>query len=320
MLENITLENLTFSKLFKEYDKYIKLSLKPDSYRKVNNIYINHIMPYFKDLKVKDANFSIYINWLEEIDKKGYSASYNSDIRGHMITLLNHAMTFYGLENNILSNIKVFNKRKTNKQEINFWTYEEFKSFISKVDEELYYTLFTTLFFTGTRIGECLALTWNDLKNDYITINKTIAKEKDKNRNNIITTPKTPSSNRNIQLDNYTLLLLNKLKEQQKTIPGFNNNWFIFGGSKTLSRTTIDSRKTKYTQLANIKKIRLHDFRHSHATFLLSYGVPITVISKRLGHKDVTTTFNTYIHFIPCDEDKAINLINNLTCPNLYKY
>lgn len=67
-----------------------------------------------------------------------------------------------------------------------------------------------------------------------------------------------------------------------------------------------------YCKLANVKKIRIHDFRHSHASLLLSKGVPITVISQRLGHSDINMTLNTYSHMMPNDEDKAVNMINGL--------
>ena len=63
---------------------------------------------------------------------------------------------------------------------------------------------------------------------------------------------------------------------------------------------------------SGVKKIRIHDFRHSHASLLISKGVPITVISKRLGHSNIQMTLNIYAHLIPEDEDKAINILENL--------
>ena len=86
----------------------------------------------------------------------------------------------------------------------------------------------------------------------------------------------------------------------------------------TSIRSTIDElKKQKYlkieiSKIAKVKKIRIHDFRHSHASLLLSYGIPITVISKRLGHSDINMTLNTYSHLIPKDEDKAIDIINKI--------
>ena len=106
--------------------------------------------------------------------------------------------------------------------------------------------------------------------------------------------------------------LLNELKESYQKYEGCYDDWFIFGGIKSLAPTTIGRKKDRYSALAGVKKIRIHDFRHSHASLLLSFGVPITVISQRLGHSDINMTLNTYSHLVPRDEDKAINMINNL--------
>ena len=69
--------------------------------------------------------------------------------------------------------------------------------------------------------------------------------------------------------------------------------------------------------MVNIRKIKIHDFRHSYAIFLLSNGVPITVISKRLGHSDISMTLNVYSHLISEDEDKSIILINRINGKNI---
>lgn len=93
---------------------------------------------------------------------------------------------------------------------------------------------------------------------------------------------------------------------------GFSDDWFIFDGLNPLSPTIVGRKKNKYCELTNVKKIRIHDFRHSHATLLISLKVHITVISERLGHSDINMTLNRYSHMIPNDETKAIDGINNL--------
>ena len=74
----------------------------------------------------------------------------------------------------------------------------------------------------------------------------------------------------------------------------------------------IGRKKDNYCVKAGLKKIRIHDFRHSHASLLLSKNVPITVISERLGHSDINMTLNTYFHMIPEGEDKAIYALETL--------
>lgn len=312
MIDNKEIDNLTFSELWKEYDEYLKIKLKAQSYRKKSGNFKNHILPYFKDYLVKDINSKVYLNWMSKIDEKDLKFTFKSSLHFCLVSILNYAIKFYNLNDNIASKIGDFNKSKGQKKVFDFWTYEEYKKFITSVDNETYKLLFDVLYFTGMRIGECLALTWEDYKDNYFDINKTISKEKNKNGSYIINSPKTPASIRKISLDSEIVNSLNKLYHEEQRKIGFSDKWFIFGGKKPLSHTTVSRRKNKYCEISGIKKIRLHDFRHSHATLLLSLGVSPTILSQRLGHSDIAMTLNTYSHLIPQDYEKMINLINNL--------
>lgn len=312
--ENNNCSNITFQELYEVYIKHKKQTLKAKSYVTNKNIFQKHILPYFKHFKISKISNKDYINWKEEILKKGFSYKYNSSIHICMVSILNYAIDFYDLEKNIASKIGNFSKGNY-MPKVDFWTCEEFLRFIDKVDDIVYNSLFTVLYYSGIRLGEALALNWHDLKECYIDINKTISRG-EKEENYIITSPKTRSSIRKVRLDDFTLEKLLTLKEYYKKTVQFNENWFIFGGIKPLARTTITNNKNKFCDLAKVKRIRIHDFRHSHATLLISKGVPLTVISKRLGHKDLSTTLNKYSHLVPEDEDKAVNLLNSLNKKN----
>ncbi len=227
-----------------------------------------------------------------------------------MVGILNYAIDFYDLKSNIASKVGGF-PRKDYIPKTNFWTYEEFVQFIKNVDNQVYFSLFTVLYYTGMRLGECLALNWNDIENDTINITKTIANRK-KDNDYVFNVPKTLTSIRKIKLNNQTIDTLNNLKIYYSSMVGFEDSWFIFGGINSLATTTIERKKNEYCKKANVKQIRIHDFRHSHATLLLSNGIPITVISKRLGHSNTATTLKIYSHLIPEDEDKAIELLNKM--------
>jgi len=79
-----------------------------------------------------------------------------------------------------------------------------------------------------------------------------------------------------------------------------------------LSDTSIQNRNKKYSLLANLKTIRIHDFRHSHASLLASQGINIQIIAKRLGHSKIEETLNTYAHFYPREAEKAIDVLNQM--------
>lgn len=308
-LKNEANTNMTFQNLYDIYikDKYQKL--KPKSYMTLESIFINHILPFFKDYKINKITNKDYIEWKSYILKKGFSYKYNTSIHICMVNILNYAINFYGLEKNIAS--KVGNFANNNYvPKVDFWTVEEFKKFINVIDDFTYKTLFTLLFNTGVRIGEALALNWNDINEGFLNIDKTLSRSK--NDNYIINSPKTSSSVRKIELDKTTLNYLEELKKQQAKVICFSDKWFMFGGIKPLSRTTVATRKNNYCKIANVKRIRIHDFRHSNASMLISNGVPFNIISGRLGHKDVSITLEVYSHFIRKDEKKAINVINKI--------
>ena len=130
-----------------------------------------------------------------------------------MVNILNFAYKFYNLNENVASKVGNFSKRNYFPK-VYLWTFNVFYQFINNVDDKVYYSLFTILYYTGMRLGECLALNWNDIKDNCIYVNKNLIR---KNINNpIFNTPKTPSSVRIIKIDKYTLNVLNELKDFYK--------------------------------------------------------------------------------------------------------
>ena len=304
---------MSFKEVYEEYIKYKKLTLKPDSLRALKSRIECHIMNYFNKFdNVADILPMDIVNWQIEIDKKGFKLKYKNSLYGALSTMLNFAKNILKvIKDNPASEVSRFKSRGEINTSMQFWTYEEYQKFIKEVDKPVFKMLFETLYFTGMRLGECLALNWTDLSNSYISINKTISKEK-VNGERIITTPKTVSSIRKVKLSkelNDDLLLY---KKECSKIINFTEKTFIFGCHMPLSPTTIDRYMKKYCDRAGIKKIRIHDLRHSHASLLLSNGVPITAVQNRLGHSDPSITLKHYAHLMPNDEDKAINVIDSL--------
>ena len=303
---------ISFQELWEEYNSYIKLKLKPNSYRSVKHRIVNHIVPFFKDYAdINDIKARDYVKWQEMIDEKNYKYTYKKSLHNAMVTFLNYGIKFYDLRENIARKVGSFKNNKGIMKNVDFWTYQEYEQFISVVDNDLDKLLFNTLYFTGMRLGECLALTWDDLKDNYININKTISKEiVDGAR--LITSPKTSSSNRKVLLDDKLKNELLQYKKYCETKIHFDEKWFIFGDLTPLSPTTIERHKNNYCDKAEVKKIRIHDFRHSHASLLISRGVPITVVQTRLGHSDPSITLQIYSHMMPNDDLKAVEAINAL--------
>ncbi len=91
---------------------------------------------------------------------------------------------------------------------------------------------------------------------------------------------------------------------------GFTNEWFMFGRDKPLVLASIDRAKEVAIKKAGVKRIRIHDFRHSHASNLIASGVNIVAVSKRLGHSDVNMTLKVYTHLINDTNQQLIDILD----------
>ena len=102
------------------------------------------------------------------------------------------------------------------------------------------------------------------------------------------------------------------MKEIAKTRKYFSEEWFVFGNELPFRETTIQMRKNKYCKLAKVKQIRIHDFRHSCASFLINNGASIVLVSKYLGHSKISITLDTYTHLYKNELLEVSNIIDTL--------
>lgn len=125
-----------------------------------------------------------------------------------------------------------------------------------------------------------------------------------------ITTPKNRSSYRNVLMPHNLVQMLWEHKDRCKTEYGFQEDWFVFGSQEPLSDQTIRRRLNEYADKAGVKRIRVHDLRHSHASLLINKGQNILIVSQRLGHSDITQTLNIYSHLMPNVQKQIINALD----------
>lgn len=293
-----------------DYFNFLKIKLKNSTYQ-INTRKINlYIINQFENDDIYKFSTKDYIKWQIFIESFGFSYNYKSSLHYLFSEFLDFCINFYGIKEN--SAVKVGNFRNDEIQKNgNVWTYDEFKQFIDRVDNKIYHALFNLLFFSGLRKGEALALTFNDIdfNNKKISINKTITRYLNANNERIITTPKTRSSIRNISLDDKLIKELNNLKTQYQN---YNDSMFVFGGEKAISFTSLERKKNFYCDIANVKRIKIHEFRHSHACLLFKNKIEIEDISYRLGHSSISMTMDTYLKYLPKDEKRVISTLNSL--------
>lgn len=172
-----------------------------------------------------------------------------------------------------------------------------------------FYVFFNIAYYTGLRKGEIHALRWIDINNNYLSVKHSIT-QKFKNKCDVETPLKNKSSIRTLQIPLPLVKILKEYKRRQMQLPNFNEDSRVLGDGKCLRDTTLQQKNILYSKLAGVKIIRIHDFRHSHASLLANMGINIQEVARRLGHTKVEITWNTYSHLYPKEEEKAVAILN----------
>lgn len=261
------------------------------------------ITPYFKDKKIKDITPADVRCWQGELLDSGSAPTYCRMINAQFSAIMNYAVKYYGLVQNPVRIAGTIGKGSADKME--FYTYEEFRQFMSAIgDKEPARTGFTMLYFTGMRIGELLALTPADFDTDNCTvsIDKTYKKM---GKEELVSKTKTEKGTRTITLPPFLMNMVQAYKERQYSLRPSDR---LFSYSRHYF--TLEAKKAAET--ANIKRIRVHDFRHSHTALLIELGFNPLLISERLGHENVETTLNTYGHLYPNKQSQISDRLQEL--------
>jgi integrase len=299
-------KNNVIEYVYKSFLKGYKNEVKEQTYKSFVSSFESHILPFFKGRDICNLTKKDFLAWKDFIYSLHFKNSFNQKLYVIFNRFLRYCCDIDLIKTNYLKELGGFRKKAEIKKE-DYYTNKEFKQFIKGFDlsAEIYKQFFALLFYGGLRPSEAMALKFSDLKGNRLSINKNIQRKGSRK----IELPKNQSSIREIVLDRKTVKGLLKLKT---LYPNCTENSFIFGGNKPLSPTTIDRKKRLACKKANIREITQHQFRHSHATLLLNEGIPITEISKRLGHSNVSTTLDIYTHSNLEQEKRVLKKLNLL--------
>ena len=302
--------DMSFDYLVQAYLKFKESRIKNTSYydtvKKINK----RILPFFTTMKIKEIAPAKIIEWQNTISE--FSYKYQLNLCNCLTSVYNFGEKYYDITNIMKKVDKPRNLEP--KKEMLFWTPEEFARFIEKVEKESYKQLFKFLFISGCRRGEAAALSWSDFDFKYNTvkISKSVSYKIGENGKSYhITTPKNFGSNRTIALPAFYCEELKKYKQWQSE--HFECTDFVFGSTDPLPPSNIDRELKAAAKAAEVKTIRVHDLRHSCASYLIHKGISIVAVSHRLGHNNVEQTLNTYSHMLPDDQTMIIHSLDDLS-------
>lgn len=308
--------NVDFSTVYNNWLEYKKNKVKSTTFYCIKKKTDKHILNYFIKYKLYSIKMNVLNSWKNDLMEKNLCTSSTNAIIGYLNEILKYSNIYYEYDiklSHCLIKIRDDSpKMKKKNSEDNFLTITEFSQFIKTVDIKLYRIVFLFLFLVGPRIGELLALTWEDidLKNKVATINKTLSHDTFDFSYTIVS-PKTNNSIRKIDIDDYLNEILILYKNEQKQIFGFQQNWFVFGGSKPLSLTTLRRYFNKYIEKSNVKKITLHGLRHSNVSMLIYLGCDVYDVAERIGDT-IEMVESTYYHMFPQKKKDIVDKLNNL--------
>lgn len=292
----------TVRELFVEYITTLGNQNKESSIYDKHNIYRLFINPTLGDIKVRDITKETLYKWQDKLwvtknpkTNNFYSYEYLKKIRGNLAAFLAWVETRYGFKN-FMKEVKR-PRRNEPKKEMEIWTRTEFEQFISMVDNQTYHALFSFLFFVGCRKNEALALTLNDITGEIVNINKSITRKTLDGSKFKITSTKAYKI-RKVPL---CAPIKDELKQYLEKMD-ISRTAFLFGGmDKPLAETSIDRAFRIYIEKAGVKKIRIHDLRHSFVSMLIHLGANLTVVADLIGDTLEQVT-KTYGHMYETDK------------------
>ena len=296
--------HMTFKEAYTIYYDYQKNKIK-DSTLKTYRDRIKY-MGLLDNVELVNLNWDLYQKWRAQMNKTNLCNRYKTDIQKFIKQIINFAEKQWDFNlRKFYNKLEPFKTPGALKKEMDFYEPEEFFKFISVVDDLRYKCFFELLYYCGLRRSEARGLQWKhiDFNNKTLTVSQQVLNPSNSNASTewYISSTKTEASNRTIPISTTLLNDLAKLKKTNERLSKFKQTWFVLGDDVPMATGRMYFYRDKYAEKAGIRRIRLHDFRHSCASALISGAAPITAVSNFLGHSETTETLETYTHMFKKD-------------------
>ena len=285
---------MTFKSLADLYFLDLQNRVRESTMDTKKNNFDTHITPVLGDMKICDITPATIRHWQNEMLKKKqsngkpYSQTYLRSVNSQLSAILNYAVKFHQLKYNPCSRVDPIGQKKS--KEMDFWTLDEFNTAIAYEKAPAFHLCFMLLFWGGFRIGEVLALTPADIMYDKKAVN--IVKTHHRKEGEDISGPtKSTNSDRIVELPDNAF---DELVDYSSRLYGIEPDDRIF----YFQRNTVNNELNTLAEKSGVKRIRVHDLRHSHVSLLIELGFQAHAIAKRIG--DTPETVNrTYAHLYP---------------------
>lgn len=260
---------------------------------------LKHILPTFENIPISNITEPAIIRWQNEILEKGFSDVYINKIDTVFRTIYKFGAKRCKIPFNPFEDVKKIGKASS--KSLHFWTCEQYHVFIHYIENPVQKTAFDVLYYCGLRIGELFALTAADvdIENRIIHITKSLQRVK---KEDIITPPKSEKGIRDITIPDF---LTNELEIYMSMLYDCKGETRLF----EISKQALYYPMKKYSAIAGIPKIRIHDLRHSHVALLIEKGISPLAIAERLGHEDIQVTLGTYGHLYPNKQREIADIL-----------
>ena len=291
--------DMTFGSFVEHYIEDKKCRVRKNTWQSKEHIIRTKILPYFENRKIEDISPRDIVAWQNELisltqeNGKPYAKTYLRSIHSQLSAIFNYAVKYFGLKSNPAKTAGGMGNEESGEME--FWIQEEYLKFSEPMmDKPMSFYAFEMLYWTGMREGELLALTPADLdfEEGTVRINKSYQRI---DGEDIITDPKTPKSKRTVRMPDF---LVEEMQEFLRMLFGISDDERIFNITKYYLHHEMD----RGAKESGVKRIRIHDLRHSHISLLIEMGFSAVAIGERVGHESVVITYR-YAHMFPSTQD-----------------
>ncbi len=314
---------MTVRDLYREYMAAKEHEVRRSTYDKTMRTFDHHILPQLGDLRIDRLSAISLQRWKNDIAGRGLSIVTQRHIYAEFHTMLNYAVRMEYLHRNPLQTVGNFKSPDfvTPQDKLHYYTPEQFLQYIAmaKRDAEAknsltdwgYYVFFMIAFYTGMRKGEINALKWSDIEGNILLVRRSVC-QKLKGVGLVETPPKNRTSYRSLTIPRPLMDALEEHRARYRQNGIYSDDLRVCGGIECLSDSSLSNRNSHFAAEAGLPHIRIHDFRHSHASLLANEGINIQEIAQRLGHAKIEQTWNTYSHLYPREEERAVAILDRI--------